>query len=92
MVLGAIASLKRVWQTELPFRRKLPSAEFEESIDGCVRSMLRSPSSFMVAPEDLKPWILTRLQFGAGLLQPCNLRMLKMPELKHPERALCFGY
>jgi hypothetical protein len=83
-------SLKRAWQTALPFRTTLPSAEFEKSIDSGVRSLLRSPAGPLVAPEEDKPWILARLQFCSGLLQPCNLRLLKLPELSDPVDALGF--
>jgi hypothetical protein len=81
-------SLKRAWQTAPSFCGELPSAESEESIDSHVRSMLRSPGGLLVTPEENKPWILARFLFGAGLLQPCNLRLLELPELSDPERAL----
>ena len=82
--------LKRAWQTAPSFCGELPSAEFEESIDSDVRSMLHSPESFLVAPEENKPWILARLLFGSGLLQPGNVRFLGISELSDPAAALGF--
>ena len=82
--------LKQSWQSALPLRGELPSAKFEESIDSCVRSMLRRPAASLAAPEKERPWILARLQFCSGLLQPCNLRLLNMPRLLDPEGALGF--
>jgi len=82
--------LKRAWQTAPSFSEELPSAESEESIDSHVRSMLRSPESFLVTPEENKPWILARLLFGSGLLQPCNVRLLGISELSDPRAALRF--
>lgn len=82
--------LKRAWRTALPFGEELPFAECEESIDRCVRSMLRSPAQPLLAPELDKPWILARLQFGSGLLQPDNLRLLGLPKLSDPADALRF--
>jgi hypothetical protein len=52
--------------------------------------MLRSPESFLVMPEENKPWILARLLFGSGLLQPRNLRLLGISELSDPGAALRF--
>jgi hypothetical protein len=83
-------SLKHGWETPLSFHSDLPSPELEQSIDSCVRSMLRSPANFLVAPEQDKPWILARLQFCSGLLQPCNLRLLDMRKLADPTDALWF--
>jgi len=82
--------LKRAWQTAPSFCGELPSAESEESIDSHVRSMLRSPGDFLVTSEENKPWILARLLFGSGLLQPSNVRLLKIPELSDPGAALRF--
>ena len=82
--------LRRVWQTTLPFRTELPSAKLEESIDSCIRSMLRSPDDSIFAPEEDKPWILARLQFGSALLQPSNVQLLKLPKLCDPMDALRF--
>jgi hypothetical protein len=83
-------SLKRAWQTAPSFCSELPSAESEELIDRHVRSMLRSPESFLVTPEENKPWILARLLFGSGLLQPDNVRLLGISELFDPAAALRF--
>lgn len=82
--------LKRAWQTAPSFCEELPSAESEESIDSHVRSMLRSPESFLVIPEENKPWILARLLFGSGLLQPRNMRLLGISEFSDPGAALRF--
>ena len=82
--------LQRAWQNAPSFCRELPSVESEESIDGHVRSMLRSPESLLVTPEENKPWILARLLFGSGLLQPSNMRLLRIPELFDPGAALRF--
>ena len=82
--------LKRAWQTAPPFCEELPSADSEESIDSHVRSMLRSPRGLLVAPEENKPWILARLLFGSGLLQPRNVDLLGIPELSDPGAALRF--
>ena len=81
--------LKRAWQTAPSFCGELPSAESEESIDSHVRSMLRSPGDFLVTEEN-KPWILARLLFGSGLLQPHNVRLLGISELSDPGAALRF--
>ena len=81
--------LKRAWQTAPSFCGELPSAESEESIDSHVRSMLRSPGDFLVTEEN-KPWILARLLFGSGLLQPHNVRLLAISELSDPGAALRF--
>ena len=83
-------SLKREWQNTPSFRTELPSAESEESIDNHVRSMLGSPESFPFTPDENKPWILARLLFGSGLLQPRNVRFLGIPELSDPGAALKF--
>ena len=80
--------LKRAWQTAPSFCGELPSAESEESIDSHVRSMLRSPEGLLVTPEENKPWILARLLFGSGLLQPRNVSLLGIPELSDPGAAL----
>ena len=69
---------------------ELPSAQVEESIDNNVRSMLCVAATFVDLPEENKPWILDRLLFGSGLLQPCNLRLLEVPELSDPAHALRF--
>jgi hypothetical protein len=82
--------LSRAWQTAPPFRRELPSAMFEKSIDSCIRAMLRNPAHSLVAPEEVKPWILARLQFGSGLLQPSNVRLLRLSKLSDPVDALRF--
>ena len=82
--------LKRAWQSVPSFCEELPSAESEESIDSHVRSMLRSPESFLVIPEENKPWILARLLFGSGLLQPRNVRLLGISEFSDPGAALRF--
>ena len=81
--------LKRAWQSAPSFCGELPSAESEESIDSHVRSMLRSPGDFLVTEEN-KPWILARLLFGSGLLQPSNVSLLGIPELSDPRAALRF--
>ena len=52
--------------------------------------MLRSPGDFLVTSEENKRWILARLLFGSGLLQPSNVRLLKIPELSDPGAALRF--
>ena len=52
--------------------------------------MLCRPAASLAVIEDVKPWVLARLQFCSGLLQPCNLRLLKMPRLVDPEDALWF--
>ena len=52
--------------------------------------MLRSPETFRFTPEENKPWILARLLFGSGLLQPRNVRFLGIPELSDPGAALHF--
>ena len=53
--------------------------------------MLRSPANdSLVAPEEDKPWILARLQFVAGLLQPSNVQLLGLPKLSDPVDALRF--
>ena len=52
--------------------------------------MLRSPESFLVTPEENKPWILARLLFGSGLLQPRNVHLLGISELSDPGAALRF--
>ena len=82
--------LKRAWQSAPSFCGELPSAESEESIDSHVRSMLRSPGGLLVTPEENKPWILARLLFGSGLLQPRNVDLLGIPELSDPGAALRF--
>jgi hypothetical protein len=83
-------ALKQSWRSALPLRGDLPSAQFEESIDSCVKLMLLRPGASLGAREEAKPWILARLQFCSGLLQPCNLRRLRMPRLIDPENALWF--
>jgi len=82
--------LRRVWQTAPPIRMELPSAKLEESIDSCIRSMLRSPNDSLFAPEEDKPWILARLQFVSALLQPTNVQVLGLPKLCDPMDALRF--
>jgi hypothetical protein len=82
--------LRRIWQTAPSFRRELPSTKLERSIDSCIRSMLRSPAHSLVAPEEDKPWILARLQFGSGLVQPSNVELLRLPKLSDPVDALRF--
>ena len=82
--------LKRSWQTELPTRCGLPTAEFEESIDAGIRRLLHTRDQPVDATAEDQPWILARLQFGSGLLQPKNLRLLKIPKLIHSVDALCF--
>ena len=82
--------LRRVWQTAPPFRMELPAAKLEESIDSCIRSLLRSPNDSLFAPEEVKPWILARLQFGSALLQPTNVQLLRLPKLCDPMDALRF--
>lgn len=82
--------LRRAWQTTMPFPTELPSFDLEESIDSCVRLMLRRPGADQAPIEEVKPWILARLQFCSGLLQPCNLQLLKIPRLVDPEGALWF--
>jgi hypothetical protein len=69
---------------------ELPSAKLEGSIDSCIRSMLRSPGDSLFAPEEDKPWILARLQFGSALLQPSNVQLLNLPKLCDPMDALRF--
>jgi len=83
-------SLKRAWQTVPSFCGELPSPESEESIDSHIRSMLRSPEGLLVPPEENKPWILARLVFGSGLLQPRNVSLLGIRELSDPGAALRF--
>ena len=83
-------SLKRAWQNVPSFCQELPSAESEESIDGQVRSMLHSPEGLLFTPEENKPWILARLLFGSGLLQPRNVSLLGISELSDPGAALRF--
>jgi hypothetical protein len=82
--------LERSWQIELPFRGDLPSPERERSIDCSMRSMLRDSADFPETPEEDKPWILARFQFASGLLQPCNLELLRMPDLFDPAEGLQF--
>jgi hypothetical protein len=82
--------LKRAWQTALPFQRDLPSVELEQSVDGCIRFMLCNPTDFLATREEDKPWILARLQFGSGLLQPRNLELLGIPHLSDPADSLRF--
>lgn len=82
--------LERSWQIALPLRGDLPSGEREQSIDSCVRLMLRRPTASLPAPEGHKPWILARLQFVSGLLQPSNVWLLGIPELADPADALRF--
>jgi hypothetical protein len=82
--------LKQSWQSALPLGGELPSAKFEESIDSCIGLALRRSGASQAALEEVKPWILARLQFCSGLLQPCNLQLLKIPKLVDPEDALWF--
>jgi hypothetical protein len=82
--------LRRVWQIAPPFRGELPSPKFEKSIDSCIGSMLRDPADSLVVPEENKPWILARLQIGSGLLQPSNVRLLRLLKLPDPMDALRF--
>jgi hypothetical protein len=69
---------------------KLPSAKLEESIDSCIRSILRSSNDSLSPPEKVKPWILARLQFASALLQPSNVQLLRLPKLCDPMDALGF--
>jgi hypothetical protein len=52
--------------------------------------MLRSPADSLIAPDEDQPWILARLQFGSGLLQPSNVQLLRLPKLSDPVDALRF--
>lgn len=52
--------------------------------------MLFGSADSLVVPEEDKPWILARLQFASGLLQPSNVRLLRLPRLFDPLNALRF--
>ena len=82
--------LKCAWQSAPFFCRELPSVESEKSIDNDVKSMLCNPANCAGMSEESKPWILKRLLFGSGLLQPCVLRLLDIPNLSNPTNALRF--
>src|SRR3982751_4909074 len=81
-------SLKNLWQIELPCQKATPHVDREESVERSVNRLLHDWHNYCDIPSDDRPWVLARLMFVSGLLQPDNLRLLELRDPADSANAL----